>query len=53
MDLVQPGEELRFYRKGIIYLAQRAGAITAKGEYIEDWIGISETFNFHLLLIVY
>ena len=37
MDLVQPGEELEFYRKGILDLTQRgAEAIMTKEEYIGD-----------------
>ena len=50
IDLVQPGEELEFYRKGILYLTQRgAEAIMIKGEYVVYWIGIPEIFIFHLI----
>ena len=43
MDLMQPGEELEFYRKGILDLTQRgAETITTKLEYIGDCIGIPE-----------
>ena len=49
-DLMQPGEELEFYRKGILNLKQRGDeAITTKGAYIGDWIDISEIFIFHLI----
>ena len=50
MDLVQPGEELEFDRKSILDLTQRgAEAITTKGEYIGDWIGIPKISIFHLI----
>ena len=36
MDLMQTGEELEFYHKGILDITQKeAEAITIKGEYIE------------------
>ena len=51
VDLVQPGEELEFYRKGILDLTQRgAEAIMTKGEYIGDWIGIPEILGRSLML---
>ena len=47
---MQPEEELEFYHKGILDLTQRgAEAITAKGEYIGDWISIFEIVIFHLI----
>ena len=50
MDLMLPGDELEFYRKDILDLTQKeTEAITNKREYIEDWIGISETFIFHMI----
>ena len=45
-DLMQPGEELEFYRKGILDFTQKlAEAITTKGEYIGDWIDIPQKQN--------
>jgi len=47
MDLVQPGDELEFNRKGKLDLTQReAEANTIKGEYIGDWIGILMYLSF-------
>ena len=54
MDLVQPGEELQFYRKGILDLTQRgAEANTAKGDCILKigmvFNGIPEILIIHLI----
>ena len=49
-DLMQRGEELKFYRKSILDLTQRgAEANMTKGEYIGDRIGIPEIFISHLI----